>query len=195
MLLIIAILLLLILATINIGDLQNQQSTVAQQNQLSAVTQVAQQGAAVYAACSANTVPLGNHMPADLAEGGLSNITAFGNSWGCTKVRSFINSTNATVVTFLDPPSSVPALGPANLAISVALQEYLADQVAEALIDRVQYAPNTLVGIIPAGSKSLSVLAPAGQTVPVLTTPLPYATPAIVGNLYATSPNNNYLAP
>jgi hypothetical protein len=189
MLLIYACLLLVIVLVVESGSLQPGYQAERGQMTQSEIEQVADEGAALYAACDASTVATGTYTAASFGTI-LASTTPFGNSWGCVKTTGGAYGGDITVVTLLNAPKTVPGITAAGLA-NTTIQENLADEIVEAMIDRVQFSPNTIVGIIPAGSLALQVLAPANQTITVLSDTLSYATPAIVGNLYVTTPMNN----
>jgi hypothetical protein len=193
MLLFVAILVLAIYSVVAFTDETAQIQPQITTAQLSATLETAYEGAALYAACSASSVPPGNYTPASFTIG-VPTKTPLGNTWGCVKTTGGIYGTDIVVVTFLDVPTTVTKMTAAAIAGNSSIQSNLAYQVVEDMIDRAQFAPNTEVGVIPAGSTTMSVLAPAGQTLTVLSGPLAYSTPAIVGNLYGTTPTNNVLS-
>lgn len=175
------------------GQFWPTNSIVTTKIQDTALVQTAQEGATLYAACSAASVSAGNYTAGSL-NAGLPISTPLGNQWGCLKTAGGVYGTLITSVTFISPPTSAPGLGPQDISNSL-VQQNLVYKIVEDMLNMVQFNPNTVVGTIPAGSLNMEMLAPSGQSIPLLAASFPYATPAIVGNLYATTPTNNQTAP
>lgn len=190
MLLVIAILLMVILVSVNAGLYQMSQQTFVSTNTETYLTETAQEGAALYAACQNVSVGAGNYSPSDFNLG-FSTTTPFGNSWGCVKTPGGVYGTLVTTVTFLSAPSFLPGVAGSNNVSSTTLQSNIAAEVAEDLTDRAGFSPNTLVGVVQANSTDLTLIAPYQGHVSLLTSGLSFATPAIVGNLYGTTSTNN----
>ena len=181
---IIFILSVLDVASALVGNVNQTQQTLS-----SALFQTAQEGASIYIACSAPSVVAGQYTAANFNIG-IGSSTPFGNQWGCVKTSGGVFGGLITTVTFISPPASAPGMGATGVT-NALVQQNLAYQISEDVINLVQFQPNTIVGTIPSGSVQMSLLAPAGQALPVLGAGLAYSTPAIVGGLYATTPTNN----
>lgn len=193
MLLYVAIFIVFLVGKYELSSALVGNASVTQQTLSAAIVQTARQGASLYTACSASSVPTGQYTESSFNTGAPS-ITPLGNQWGCVKTTGGLFGGLITTVTFISAPSSAPGMGSTNLS-NALVQQNIAYRVSEDLINLVQYEPNTIAGTIQTGSLLMSLLAPSGQTLPVLSAGLNYATPAIVGGLYATTPANNQTAP
>ncbi len=188
-LLYVAMFIVFIVGTLGVSSSLVGNVNQTQQSLSSALVQTAQEGASLYIACSATTVPAGQYAATSFNIG-IGASTPLGNQWGCVKAAGGVFGSLITTVSFISPPASAPGMGSKGVTDSL-VQQNLAYQISEDVINLVQFQPNTIVGTIPSGSIDMSLLAPAGQTLPVLSAGLGFATPAIVGGLYATTPTNN----
>ena len=192
MLLYVAGFLVFLIALLEITSTQIANNNTTQQTLGSAIAQTAEQGASLYVACSSSSVAAGQYTVSSFNLG-LNSTTPLGNQWGCVKIAGGVYGTLITTVSFISAPTFAPGMGDVGVT-NALIQQNLAYQVSEDLLNLVQFQANTVVGTIQSGSLNLSLLAPSGQILPVLNTALGYSTPAIVGNLYPTTPTNNETA-
>lgn len=192
MLLYIAMFAVFIVGILEVGSVSVNNSDMSQQMRSADLMATARQGAFLYVACSSPSIAAGQYTPAALGVG-INDNTALGNQWGCVKSPGGAFGGLITLVTFTSAPTFIPGGGPGGAGNSL-IQENIAYQISEDLVDMVQFQANTVVGTILPGSLTMSQLAPAGATLPILSSGLGYATPAIVGGLYTTTPTNNQTA-
>lgn len=208
-----ALVIVVLFALGSLVTLQNNNSHALVSSLAATETAVANQGVAIYDACTvtpANGGVVGRAAPytaTDLAgvpgAGTLASVTPWQNHWVCVKTTGAgIYGSDVTEVFWDGPPLLVQGQDQAN--ISTAQQSMLAAGVASRMISQLADQPDTLVGIIaPSGQAipgtggttanglTLNTLPPAPMSITMLKTPASYDTPMIVQNYVTTQPGNS----